>query len=74
MIYLRCNLIDYNVFDSICLSLLVSKETGLDRIYEDCTPLVIASAVIDEVQVPYGAVNGLITGYGIYMIYQSKDE
>ena len=34
--------------------------------YENRTPLVNASAVIDEVQVPYGALNGLIAGYGIY--------
>ena len=29
--------------------------------YENRTFLVIASAVINEFQVPYGAVNGLIT-------------
>ena len=37
--------------------------------YENRTPFVIASAVIDEVQVPYGAVNGLI-----WVLYQSKNE
>ena len=36
--------------------------------YEYRTLLVIASAVIDESQVPYGAVNGLITM--ILVLYQ----
>jgi hypothetical protein len=68
-IYLRYNMIDYNVYDSVCLRFLVNSKKPIWIEYnENRTSLVIASAVICEVQVPYGAVNGLITR--IWALYQ----
>jgi hypothetical protein len=62
-------MIDYNVYDSVCLRFLVNSKKPIWIEYnENRTSLVIASAVICEVQVPYGAVNGLITR--IWALYQ----